>query len=167
MPGWLNTCASTFGSGVDPGDLGLSPASGSLQGVCFSFSLCHCLSLCLSWGSKILKQNQRNPVPTACPSFETKMWTVWYRNPQPRMKLVLGQCYLWDVRYKIYHAVGPSPWSRSQGKPCWRWVHNPKLENTRADNPCEGRSTAIKKGIFTQTLHQHFHVIIFFSLSCN
>ena len=35
---------SAFGSGCDPGDLGLSPRSGSLHGACFSL----CLGLCLS-----------------------------------------------------------------------------------------------------------------------
>ena len=50
MPGWLSGWVSTFGSGYDPGVLGLSPASGSLQGACFS--LCLCLSVCLSWISE-------------------------------------------------------------------------------------------------------------------
>ena len=37
---WLSSGASAFGSGHDPGVLGSSPASGSLQGACF----CLCLS---------------------------------------------------------------------------------------------------------------------------
>ena len=39
---------SAFGSGCDPGVLGSSPASGSLEGACFSLCLFLCLSLCLS-----------------------------------------------------------------------------------------------------------------------
>ena len=46
--GWLSGWASAFGSGHDPGVLGSSPASGSLQGTRFSLSLCLCLSLCVS-----------------------------------------------------------------------------------------------------------------------
>ena len=34
--------------GIDPRVLGSSPASGSLQGACFSLCLCLCLSLCVS-----------------------------------------------------------------------------------------------------------------------
>ena len=36
-----------FGPEPDPGDLGLSPMSGSLRGACFSLCLCLCLSVCL------------------------------------------------------------------------------------------------------------------------
>ena len=45
-PGWLSGWASTFGSGHDPGVLGSSPTSGSMQGACFYLSLC--LYLCVS-----------------------------------------------------------------------------------------------------------------------
>ena len=37
-------CAA-FSPGCDPGDLGLSPVSGSLHGACFSLCLCLCFSL--------------------------------------------------------------------------------------------------------------------------
>ena len=40
--------ASAFGSGRDPRVQGSSPASGSLQGACFSVCLCLCPSLCVS-----------------------------------------------------------------------------------------------------------------------
>ena len=40
--------SATFSPGHDPGDLGSSPALGSLHGVCFSLCLCLCLSLCVS-----------------------------------------------------------------------------------------------------------------------
>ena len=53
--GWLSGWTSTFGSGCDPGVLGLSPTLGSLQGAYFSLCLCLCVSLCLSWINKILK----------------------------------------------------------------------------------------------------------------
>ena len=46
IPGWLSGLAPTFGPGCDPGFPGSSPASGSLQGACFS--LCQCLSAFLS-----------------------------------------------------------------------------------------------------------------------
>ena len=45
VPGWLSVSASTFGSGHDPGVLGSIPASGYLQGACFSLCLCFCLSM--------------------------------------------------------------------------------------------------------------------------
>ena len=50
QPGWLSGLELPFGSGPDPGDPGLSPASGSLHGACFILCLCLCLSLfvCLS-----------------------------------------------------------------------------------------------------------------------
>ena len=44
-PGWLRRLSSAFGSGHDPGVLGLSPTPGSLHGACFSLCLCLCLSL--------------------------------------------------------------------------------------------------------------------------
>ena len=47
-PEWFSGWVPAFGSGHDPGVLGLSPASGSLQGACFSLCLCLCLSLCVS-----------------------------------------------------------------------------------------------------------------------
>ena len=47
-PGWLNGWASAFSSGRDPGVLGSSPPSGSLQGACFSLCLCLFLSLSVS-----------------------------------------------------------------------------------------------------------------------
>ena len=47
-PGWLSGWAPAFGSGHDPRVLGLGPASGSLQGACFSLCLCLCFSLCVS-----------------------------------------------------------------------------------------------------------------------
>ena len=50
-PWWLSGW-SAFGSGCHPGVLGLSPASGSLQGACFSLCLCLCPSLCVSWLNK-------------------------------------------------------------------------------------------------------------------
>ena len=37
--------SASFSPGPDPGDLGSSPASGSLHGACFSLCLCLCLSL--------------------------------------------------------------------------------------------------------------------------
>ena len=37
---------AAFNPGPDPGDLGLSLMSGSLNGARFSLSLCLCLSLC-------------------------------------------------------------------------------------------------------------------------
>ena len=37
--------SAAFNPGRDPGDLGSSPASGSLHGACFSLYLCLCLSL--------------------------------------------------------------------------------------------------------------------------
>ena len=40
--------SSAFSPGPDPGDPGLCPTSGSLQGACFSLCLCLCLSLSLS-----------------------------------------------------------------------------------------------------------------------
>ena len=43
------------GSGCDPGDLGSSPMSGSLQGACFSLCLCLCLSLMNNWIKSFLK----------------------------------------------------------------------------------------------------------------
>ena len=46
--GWLSGGASALGSGRNPGALGSSPTSGSLQGACFSLCLCLCLSLSLS-----------------------------------------------------------------------------------------------------------------------
>ncbi|CAD7685708.1 unnamed protein product [Nyctereutes procyonoides] len=52
--GWAARVAqwfsAAFSPGHDPGDLGSSPTSGSLRGVCFSLCLCLCLSLslCLS-----------------------------------------------------------------------------------------------------------------------
>ena len=46
-PGWLSNWVSAFGSGHDPGVLGLSPASGCLWGVHFSLCLCLCLSVSL------------------------------------------------------------------------------------------------------------------------
>ena len=46
MLGWLRGSESAFGSGHDSGVLGLSPASGSPQGACFSLYLS--LSLFLS-----------------------------------------------------------------------------------------------------------------------
>ena len=44
--------------GCDPGDLGWSPASGSLRGACFSLCLCFCLSLCFSheWTNKFFEK---------------------------------------------------------------------------------------------------------------
>ena len=45
IPGWLSGLAPAFGPGPDPGDLGSSPASGSLDGACFSLCPCLCLSL--------------------------------------------------------------------------------------------------------------------------
>ena len=39
--------SATFSPGCDPGDLGSSPASGSLHGACFSLCLWLCLSLSL------------------------------------------------------------------------------------------------------------------------
>ncbi|CAD7676900.1 unnamed protein product [Nyctereutes procyonoides] len=45
IPGWLSGLAPAFYPGCDPGDLGLSPMSGSLHGACFSLCLCLCLSL--------------------------------------------------------------------------------------------------------------------------
>ena len=47
-PGWLSGRASAFGSGHDPGFLGLNPTSGFLWEACFSFCLCLRLFLCLS-----------------------------------------------------------------------------------------------------------------------
>ena len=47
MPEWLSSWAYAFGSGHDPGVLGLSPASGSLHGACLSLCLCICLSPCV------------------------------------------------------------------------------------------------------------------------
>ena len=47
-PEWLSGLESAFGSSRDPGVLGSSLPSGSLQGACFSFCLCLCLSLCVS-----------------------------------------------------------------------------------------------------------------------
>ena len=51
-PGWFSGWSSAFLSGCDPGVLGSSPTSGSLQGAYFSFCFCLCLSLCVSslWG---------------------------------------------------------------------------------------------------------------------
>ena len=46
---------SAFSPGRDPGVLGSSPASGSLQGACFSLYLGLCLSLCLSLMNKYIK----------------------------------------------------------------------------------------------------------------
>ena len=48
IPGWLSGLVPAFRPGRDPRDLGSSPASGSLQGACFSLCLCLCLSLSLS-----------------------------------------------------------------------------------------------------------------------
>ena len=45
-PGWLSGWVPAFVPGWDPGVPGLSPASGSLHGACFS------LCLCLSWINK-------------------------------------------------------------------------------------------------------------------
>ena len=42
--GGLSSWAPAFGPGHDPGDLGSSPTSGSLQGACFSLCLCLRLS---------------------------------------------------------------------------------------------------------------------------
>ena len=39
--------SAVFSPGRDPGDVGSSPASGSLHGACFSLCLCLCLSLCV------------------------------------------------------------------------------------------------------------------------
>ena len=36
IPGWLSGLALAFGPGHDPGDLGSSPTSGSLQAACLS-----------------------------------------------------------------------------------------------------------------------------------
>ena len=47
-PGWLSGWVSAFSSGRDPGVLGSSPTSGSLQGTCFSLCLCLCFFLCVS-----------------------------------------------------------------------------------------------------------------------
>ena len=47
-PGWLSDWTSAFSSSGDPRVLELSPASGSLQGACFSPCLCVCLSLSVS-----------------------------------------------------------------------------------------------------------------------
>ena len=44
MPEWLSSWVSAFGSGRDLRALGLSPASGSQWGACFSFCLCLCVS---------------------------------------------------------------------------------------------------------------------------
>ena len=46
-PEWLSGRASAFGSGRDPGVLGLSPTLGSLHGACFSLCLYVCLSVSL------------------------------------------------------------------------------------------------------------------------
>ena len=48
MPGWLSGWASAFGSGCDPGVLGIESHIGSPQGTCFSLCLCLYLSLCVS-----------------------------------------------------------------------------------------------------------------------
>ena len=37
--------SAAFSPGCDPGDLGSSPALGSLHGACFSLCLCLCLSV--------------------------------------------------------------------------------------------------------------------------
>ena len=39
-PGWLSGWVPAFGPGCDPGVLGSSPTSDSLQGTCFSLCLC-------------------------------------------------------------------------------------------------------------------------------
>ena len=52
-PEWFRGWASAFGSGRDPGVQGLSPASGSLHGACFSLCLCLFLFLCVSWLNKL------------------------------------------------------------------------------------------------------------------
>ena len=44
LGGWT----PALGLGRDPGELGRSPAPGSLRGACFSPCLCLCLSLCVS-----------------------------------------------------------------------------------------------------------------------
>ena len=51
MPGWLSNWPPAFGSGCDPGDLGLRPTLGFLQGAWFSFclGLCPSLSVCVSY----------------------------------------------------------------------------------------------------------------------
>ena len=55
--------STTFSPGHDPGDLGLSPTLGSLQGACFSLCLCLCLSLSFSVSceliNKIFKKKKR------------------------------------------------------------------------------------------------------------
>ena len=48
----LSGGAAALSPARDPGVLGLSPVSGSLQGVCFSLCLSLCLSLCVSWINK-------------------------------------------------------------------------------------------------------------------
>ena len=61
IPGGLSGWASAFGSGHDPGVLGSSPSSGSLQGGAASPSACASASLCVSheWINKILKKKKR------------------------------------------------------------------------------------------------------------
>ena len=39
--------SAAYSPGRDPGDLGSSPVSGSLHGICFSLCLCLCPSLSL------------------------------------------------------------------------------------------------------------------------
>ena len=51
IPGWLRGLAPAFSPGCDPGDPGLSPATGSLHGACLSpvcVSASLALSLCVS-----------------------------------------------------------------------------------------------------------------------
>ena len=47
IPGWRSGLAPAFGPGRDPGDPGLSPTLGSLQGACFSLPVLLPLSLSL------------------------------------------------------------------------------------------------------------------------
>ena len=54
-PGWLGGWASAFGSGRDPGVLGLSPTSGSPRGTRFSFCIYVSASLCVSLVNKEMK----------------------------------------------------------------------------------------------------------------
>ena len=67
--------SAAFCPGCDPGDLGSSPALGSLHGTCFSLCLCLCLSLslCLSGINKILKKKKKHYSLL----INEKIWENW------------------------------------------------------------------------------------------
>ena len=67
---WFST---TFGLGCDPGDLGLSPASGSLHRACFSPSAC--VSACLSVMNKIFKKIRKHVYKILWHSFHNILLT--------------------------------------------------------------------------------------------